>query len=576
MAVNPALPGISERTKEFKQEPSKKTVTVKQGDWVSKYALAAMESKGVNFTQEAHKYKLNAKQQEAYMNQASAALKQNNPNLRDINLIRPGQTLDISALTTKTQQQWQTDIQTFAQAQQKAQAKKTEAPKQTPEAKKTPPQASPKPDAGTTTPSTTPPPQENPKPEANNNNFGANIVNGFTRGATLGFAGETKGMEGVFGDLAGSGFFSVAALGALSKGLNRFGKAGKIAQGGVAIGAGLMAGVRDYNETQNLGSAFWNGATTAGAVFAGSHLMKKGWGFGPTLAVTTFSDGVLSGAGRVGSNVFTDRPLWEGVGKTVALSSVFSVFGTLASRPKTGHPPVASTETTPPPATDAGVVDATTTPPETGDTAGTRDGDSTTAPPPATGDTAAAGTDNATTTPPAKGAGTSDSTTTPPPKTGPENSGGEKSSTSGATALTTESITKALNRGKFKDLVRALPADQKPIGLNITDASEEILNRGTQRVPTTFEAVTGGASYEMFTLPNGTMAVFPTPQTLGSYQTSAPEKGIFTFVPPSNNNASGVTMLEPAIVIKDANGNNFTVTKKGKIATPGVKSPGSS
>jgi hypothetical protein len=146
------------------------------------------------------------------------------------------------------------------------------------------------------------------------------------------------------GDLIGSGLTSTVALAGLSRGLNRFGKFGKLAQGGIALTAGTMAGIRDYNETKNLGSAFFNGATTAGAVMLGGHLMTKGWGLGKTLAVTASADAGLSGIGRVGSNAFTGRPLEEGVGDTMLLSSVFSSVGTLAVRPKSGHAPAASSE----------------------------------------------------------------------------------------------------------------------------------------------------------------------------------------------------------------------------------------
>lgn len=99
--------------------------------------------------------------------------------------------------------------------------------------------------------------------------------------------------------------------------------------------------------------------------------------------------------------------------------------------------------------------------------------------------------------------------------------------------------------------------------LNIMSESEDLLLRGNTSEATRLEAVNGGGSY-MIMSSAGHYWLFPTAQTLASFSSSQPRKGIFSYELEMTNKP---VVKRPAEVQED--GDRWVVLIQGIIAVPG-------
>jgi hypothetical protein len=99
--------------------------------------------------------------------------------------------------------------------------------------------------------------------------------------------------------------------------------------------------------------------------------------------------------------------------------------------------------------------------------------------------------------------------------------------------------------------------------LNIMSESEDLLLRGNTSEATRLEAVNGGGSY-MIMSSAGHYWLFPTAQTLASFGSSQPKKGIFSYELEMTNKP---VVKRPAEVQED--GDRWVVLIQGIIAVPG-------
>lgn len=99
--------------------------------------------------------------------------------------------------------------------------------------------------------------------------------------------------------------------------------------------------------------------------------------------------------------------------------------------------------------------------------------------------------------------------------------------------------------------------------LNIMSESEDLLLRGNTSEATRLEAVNGGGSY-MIMSSAGHYWLFPTAQTLASFGSSQPKKGIFSYELEMTNKP---VVKRPAEVQTD--GDRWVVLFQGIIAVPG-------
>ena len=99
--------------------------------------------------------------------------------------------------------------------------------------------------------------------------------------------------------------------------------------------------------------------------------------------------------------------------------------------------------------------------------------------------------------------------------------------------------------------------------LNIMSESEDLLLRGNTSAATRLEAVNGGGSY-MIMSSAGHYWLFPTAQTLASFGSSQPRKGIFSYQLEMTNKP---IVKRPAEVQADCD--RWVVLTQGVIAVPG-------